>query len=248
MYFYTMRDLDNLYEFLEKRRRELGLSQVDVGRLATGGESNSVFQNIRRGKSPRAETLAQLAEVLGLEFYFGPKRQPLADFPSADTGQPGFAEDLAMIDGMPGFSEGFATVPFHKETGDALNVAPFALARSWLRAQQLEETDMCVVRLLEDNPQLGLCRGDLALIDARKPVQATGEPMAFFPSLNSGIRVALLFEVPGRGYVMQDPMTGSLYRPENWGMLILVGRLVAHWRLHAVLSNHEKIELLKEGN
>lgn len=234
---------DSPSERLRLFRESLGLSQGQLGKKI--GRSQAFIAKVEGGQgAPSADLQARLYAEFSLnsawlmhgrgDMYLSSR--DAGQLPGATLDVRGFAESMAMIDGRPGLSDGFATIPFHKETGDSLNLAPFALSRAWLKAQEIEETDLCVVRLLEDNPQLGLLRSDLALVDGRKPVRATGEPIAFFPSLTSGVKVALLFEVKGQGFVMQDPETGMLHQPEDWGRLILVGRLVAHWRMHTHIS------------
>lgn len=68
-------ELTELYSMLEVRRRELGLSQADVGRIAFGKEDNAPLQSIRRGASPSIDRLRSLGDALGFELYFGPPRE-----------------------------------------------------------------------------------------------------------------------------------------------------------------------------
>ena len=61
-----MQDLQGLYQKLERRRKELGLTQAQVGQRAFGRADNSALQNIRRGAWPSADRLSALCSVLGL--------------------------------------------------------------------------------------------------------------------------------------------------------------------------------------
>jgi len=69
-----MSESDRIFELIEQRRKELGLSQAQVSERAFDRSDTSAIQNIRRGSSPSVDKLAALGEALGLEFYFGPKR------------------------------------------------------------------------------------------------------------------------------------------------------------------------------
>ncbi len=64
-----------------------GLSDRKVSMRATG--STDTIRNIRRGSSPRTDTLEALCRVLSLELYIGPPRNgtsmPSADAPEPDT-------------------------------------------------------------------------------------------------------------------------------------------------------------------
>lgn len=74
-----MLDPAHLYEIIERRRKELGISQAELGRLAFGEADNSHVQNLRRGSSPRVDRLAALAEVIGYELTFSPKGRTAAE-------------------------------------------------------------------------------------------------------------------------------------------------------------------------
>ncbi|WP_375227544.1 S24 family peptidase [Roseobacter sp. S98] len=64
-------NLTELYELIESRRKELGLTQVEVEKRAFGRARNGSFQNIRRGAWPSFDKLQALAKVLKLELKFG---------------------------------------------------------------------------------------------------------------------------------------------------------------------------------
>ena len=67
-------DEAKIYEIVNARRVELGLTQAEVSRKAFGRTDTGLIQHLRRGKSPTARTLRSLCEALGLEFYIGPPR------------------------------------------------------------------------------------------------------------------------------------------------------------------------------
>ncbi len=77
-----MLSAEYIYEVLEKRRSELGLSQAEVGRRAFGKADNSAFQSLRKGSSPSAEKLEALCEALGLILYMGQPRERIPSISS----------------------------------------------------------------------------------------------------------------------------------------------------------------------
>lgn len=64
-----------LHELLEARRKELGLTHMQLGVKAFGREDASMLHNIKRGSSPTYERLAQVVEAMGWEIYIGPRRK-----------------------------------------------------------------------------------------------------------------------------------------------------------------------------
>ena len=62
---------------IKDRCRELGLSEGEFSQAVAGHKT--VLTDIRRGRSPSAERLKKISEVLDLEFYIGPRRDVLAN-------------------------------------------------------------------------------------------------------------------------------------------------------------------------
>jgi y4mF family transcriptional regulator len=64
--------LDNLSQLLRRRRRELGVTQADLARLA--GLSLHGVSDIETGKgNPTLETLLKLSDALGLRIVIQPE-------------------------------------------------------------------------------------------------------------------------------------------------------------------------------
>lgn len=76
-----MYDPPQILAMIQARMDELGLSQTQLGQLAFGKPNNSAFQALKAGSSPAVDRLEAMANALGLELYFGPRRTPegLAD-------------------------------------------------------------------------------------------------------------------------------------------------------------------------
>ncbi|MCP5073941.1 MAG: LexA family transcriptional regulator [Rhodobacteraceae bacterium] len=84
-----MIDAKSLFELIETRRNELGLTQSQVTERALNSRAGtSVIQNIRRGSIPSAQKLNAICDALGLEFYIGNQRTEVP--PKYDRA--GFAE------------------------------------------------------------------------------------------------------------------------------------------------------------
>lgn len=75
MQIYTMMDAAEIYALFEARRKELGLSQADVGLLAFDKADNAALQNIKKGSSPSIERVSAIARALGLDLYLGEQRE-----------------------------------------------------------------------------------------------------------------------------------------------------------------------------
>lgn len=65
-------------DVIKKRRKELGISQVDLAEMS--GISLATIKNIERGKgNPSYETILRIMEVLGIEINFS-IRNPFAGY------------------------------------------------------------------------------------------------------------------------------------------------------------------------
>ena len=62
---------NEIYEVLDRRRIELGLSQAEASDLIVGRHDSSFFQGLRRGSMPSAARLEAACRALQLDFRFG---------------------------------------------------------------------------------------------------------------------------------------------------------------------------------
>jgi transcriptional regulator with XRE-family HTH domain len=127
MQIYTVLTTAQLYELLEARRIELGLSHMELGEAAFGRADNSAIMNIKRGSSPTIERLIAICGALGLEVFVG-KPRSLA----------GLSEDPGPTDFAPPSQapSGFLTIPWNQPAIGA-GSAPLAIQAAWLDAQGL---------------------------------------------------------------------------------------------------------------
>lgn len=172
VYFYTMLSLDQIYEVLEARRLELGLSQADVGARAFGKADNSAFQGIRRGSWPSVQKLQALANALELEFNFGIPASP----------------DKATETVVHIGDEDFSAVPLYgalasagpgAENGDVEVIDQLAFQREWLKKMNVKPNRACLLRVRGDSMAPLLQDGDVALIDQARTKVRNGHAYAF---------------------------------------------------------------------
>jgi len=161
MHFYTMPDSSQIYDLIEERRLELGLSQAEVGQRAFGKRDNSFFQNIRRGSAPSSEKLAALAEALGLEFYFGHKRPSLDEIKD-------FEEQFAKVPRFDAqFSAGNGSI-----NSDEDAAAWLAFRKDWFQSSGLSPRHVILVTAHGDSMEPSLSDGDLVMVDrSERPFQ-----------------------------------------------------------------------------
>lgn len=156
---YTMLTPQRIYDALEARRQELGLSQAEVGARAFGKADNSAFQALRRGSSPSAEKLEALCSALGWEMYIGPHR---------DTG---------TVEVISEGGHDYAHIPVHEaslsagsgfENGFAEIVDHLAFRRSWLDRLGVSASSAILARIQGDSMAPSIQCGDLVLIDGSR--------------------------------------------------------------------------------
>lgn len=156
---YTVMRTDQIYELLEARRLELGLSQLQVGQLAFGRADSSAIQNLKRGSSPTFERLQAIASALGLELYLGPKR----------VDGPGFSEvghesPLAVINSPSGGL--YLPLPWHPMARKP-GATPVAFHGEWLETAKLDPERLALVDPVHIYVDRTDTRDLLLLVDTR---------------------------------------------------------------------------------
>ncbi len=158
---------ENLLKIINAQLLRKDLSAKEASLLAVGNPY--LISNMGRDRYgfPSVEKLSQLAKVLDLEFYIGPKRIP------EHTALDGFAEKAAeftyAVDGSPeALKEGFLPIPYsgsdpaHKGQG----VAPVAFSRAWLVDHGLDPRNLSMVEVPNGRMSPTIRKGMLALIDS----------------------------------------------------------------------------------
>lgn len=154
--------MDPILEAIDEALRRKGISDAAASKLAVG--NFALIKNMRSSRSDEKrynfQALERLADVLGLECYFGPKRE---------LGQ------VEVIDR----DEEYAHIPLHdallsagpgaQNHGEEI-VDFLAFRRDWLRRIGLDPARAVMARASGDSMQPCIWDGDLLLIDRSKTV------------------------------------------------------------------------------
>jgi len=171
VYFYTMLTPEKIYEVLENRRLELGLTQSQVSAKAFGRADSSAFQGIRRGASPSVQKLEALAKALGLEFRFG-------SIPEQNEHVTTTFVDGSHFSALPLYGVEASAGP-GAENSNAEVVEMLAFRQEWLDRLGVKASKACLLKIRGDSMAPLLQHGDLALIDRSRTEIINGRTYAF---------------------------------------------------------------------
>lgn len=221
----TMQSPIEIFQALEARRLELGLSQAEVGMRAFGRLDNAAFQALRRGSSPSVEKLSALCAAVGWELYFGPPR-----------------EDLP-VERITAQGDDFARVPVHDAflaAGDGFAnsiegaVGYLAFKRTWLRRIGVPASVAVLVRAIGDSMAPTIHDGDMLLIDRSRSELPTrlrdskdSRPAQIFAFLDDGAaRVKRIEPAPGNSLALlsDNPAFAPEFRPLS--SISIIGRVM----------------------
>lgn len=189
---YTVITTADLYELLEARRLELGLSHMQLGKAAFGREDNSALSNLKRGSSPTLERLQDICAALGLEVRIEKPRS-----------LQGLSEEGAETDfNAPNMGRaGYLPIPW-LDAAAGKGSAPLALQTLWLDSQGLIPERLSAVL-----PDVSLIDGihapkAVAILEAQAPRRGVGQIWC----LKSGGKVVLarIAWIEG-GFVIMPP-------------------------------------------
>lgn len=143
-----------------------GISEAAASQAAGGNPS--VIKNFRTITSTKRahpiENLLKVAEVLDLEFYFGPPRK---DAP-ASTPTFGLAESRAIMDNpdlAPKPDQLFLPIPYSSRAGDQKGVAPIAFLQDWFEGLGRPPDNLTFLVIDTDHMAPALPAGAMALVD-----------------------------------------------------------------------------------
>lgn len=176
-----MYDPPRILALIQERMDELGISQTQLGQLAFGKPNASAFQAIRSGSSPAVDRLEAMANALGMELYFGPRRV-----------DPGLAEatpqsDLGKTEAL---RANYLPIPW-VQMGRKGHRPPLAVTPEFLSARHLKPEN---IRAFEpDQDWTGLGLGQVTtLIDVEATRLAAGAPQLVAWSKGGRTYVGLL--------------------------------------------------------
>ncbi|WP_164885872.1 S24 family peptidase [Paenirhodobacter populi] len=154
--------MDPILETIDAALKRKGLTDAAASKLAVG--HSSLIKNLRMPRDGEKRynlpALMKLAEVLDLEFYYGPRREtgPIENV-SIDN------EDYAQIplhDAMLAAGNGL-----HNETEQVIE--QLAFRKDWLKKMGLAASAARLARVQGDSMQPTLWHGDIILIDTASP-------------------------------------------------------------------------------
>lgn len=159
-----------IYQLIENRRRELGLSQSEVGVRAFGKSDNTAIQSIKKGSSPSIERIAAIASALNLDLYLGPPRDVGTIHQVEIEG-----DDFAAIPRLHAeMSAGAGAIDNHNDVSELI-----AFRRDWLSRLGVSAGNACLVTVRGDSMRPSLHEGDLALIDTGRTLMRNNRVYAF---------------------------------------------------------------------
>ncbi|KAB6715827.1 S24 family peptidase [Roseobacter sp. TSBP12] len=161
--------MDPILETIDKALKDKGLSDAAASKLAVGHPS--LIKNLRMPRQGEKRynlpALMKLAEVLDLEFYFGPPRdivgapQPPASDPEEFANIPVHAASLAAGAGA--------------ENGVEPIIDYLSFRRDWLRTIGVAPSNAVMARIKGESMQPTIRSGDMVLIDTSKvEIQSRG--------------------------------------------------------------------------
>ncbi len=150
--------MDAILDTIDAALRQKGLTDAAASKLAVGHAS--LIKNLRLPRDGEKRynlpSLMKLAEVLDLEFYFGPKRPDEAEL----------APHLLNLSPADDAPTGFLTIPW-VDFGTRKGSAPVAFARAWLDSHNLKP-DFLQAASPDDVKLFGIGSEDaIALLDTR---------------------------------------------------------------------------------
>lgn len=147
-----------ILQTIRDRLRERGLTAAEASQRAVGNPY--LISNLGRERYglPSLENLSALADVLGLELYFGPARE-----------QPSGHEAIEMME--------YAKVPLHdvelaagfgRNNGAEAVVDEVVFRRDWLKKMGVSPQNARLARVRGDSMEPVLKDGDMVLIDTKR--------------------------------------------------------------------------------
>lgn len=152
-------------EIIKARLRELGLTAAEASTKAVGNESLIANMGRDRYGSPTMDSLVALADALGLEFYFGPKRDTApAPLHQADADIQIGPEEFSLVSRYDvNVSAGPGLVPASEMAEGAV-----AFSRTWLARQHINASLAGLVKVSGDSMAPTIPDGAAVLIHSQE--------------------------------------------------------------------------------
>lgn len=194
--------MDLILDAIDEALKKKGLSDAAASKAAVG--NYALIKNMRSSRSSNKRYnvagLQKLAEVLDLEFYFGPKRLP------ENSALDGFAEQAAKfihsVDGSAeALREGFLPIPYssfdEKHAKDGFS--PIAFSRNWIISNGLHPDNLSAIEAMNNRMAPTIRAGSLVMVDTA-PSSKDNQVWAFLE--NGKLDIARLNFLDGNGMVL----------------------------------------------
>lgn len=161
--------MEEIIAAIEQALKDKGISAAAASKQAAG--NFALIKNLKNRKTDRErrhllENLMDLADVLDLEFYFGPPREPVA----ATLIDPSDGPDYALVPAYPVEASAGAGAT-------AVDVVPdgaLAFRKHWLSKHGISLDNAALLRARGDSMEPVIWDGDLLLIDrSRKTINVS---------------------------------------------------------------------------
>lgn len=153
--------MDPVLTVIDEALARSGLTDAAASKLAVG--NYSLLKNMRaaRGEDKRYsfQALQELARVLGLECYFGPKREFSGFAEGSETA------DLGKVEAIRG---GYLPIPWHDQARGT-GSSPVAFMQSWIATQGLIPDFLRAVVPTIVNLSFTAAKNTVAVLDTKAP-------------------------------------------------------------------------------
>lgn len=210
-----------ILEVVKEALSQKNLSASQASQLATGSES--LISNLARARygSPTVESLQSLADVLDLEFYFGPPR-PRAFGGFQEAAGPGLSPPERPTE---------VVIPrFIEDTGQGDGPGPLALTKKHIKDLEVSAADLAVVRAVVDDPHASIACKDIVLLHTKRPFNLDGSCFAYFEGMIGRVRFGNVLQLNGGQIVAAQP---SLVQLDGTRTYRILGAVIGVWKNRA---------------
>ena len=173
----------SVLDIIDDALKARGMTDAEASRLASGNPA--LIKNMRNARGERARpnfhALERLADVLGLELYFGPPRERAPDPPGVDD----------QLTYLPRYDVAAAAGNGSHAPDQERPVSHVAFRTDWLRTKGIVATKAALIDVRGDSMEPELRDADLVLVDMR-PIPPRPGGSYVFRDADDTIRVKRL--------------------------------------------------------
>ncbi|MHC0053658.1 hypothetical protein [Actibacterium sp. D379-3] len=225
-----------LLDVIIPRLKEVGMSDAEASERTVGNPH--LIANMKRPRygMPSIEKLSSLADVLGLELYFGPQRPAatghLQSYHLAEAGSNMASQVIAPLGAKEALRGGYLPIPYHRDdrTGEK-GAGPFAVANGWIADSGLDPVGLSFVTVRNSRMSPTLDEGDLALIEDLQPKEPDND--VWCASDKGDVGFARVTMPTRASYILSYDSLGcapAVYSGSDFSNVRLLGRVVCVFR------------------